>query len=193
VTLVEGIRRVLDAILLRRRGGLAQVSDADICDWRVSFGNALTEDARAFLASCDEQLGSKQETFRETWLTDFQHEDAGLERGLLRLSHLNRPPVTFDAKLIGTFDRRHRKWEWSWNDRSVSRRHCVPRALLEPIVAQYNLTYLTVGAFRVPNEQFPQYASAISLKLTNALAVYELVTGHLVVFLLLDSPRVSGA
>jgi hypothetical protein len=153
------------------------------------FDGQLSEEADLFLTTCNVEFNIKQKLLHKYWLVDFKRYDVDLKKGLLFITRSENPRYVFDVTSVGSCNLSAGNWEWSWNNPNVEQKIAVSKQTLVPVAKQYNLKYLMSGFVPVPNESFGWYLSGISMKITDAIGVYEVNYNELSSYLLLYNPR----
>jgi len=182
----------LSAILNRIGATLAStlgLSQTGVPKAEDVFAAPLSEEADAFLVTCNTAFNEKQKRLGETWINNFDRYDVDLTNGLLWFSKEGRKTAEFDVAVVGSIQPSSRTWEWAWNNPNVEAALAVPQSVFEDTSQRFGLKYLSFGTVPVPGEKFGWFLSGIALQLAGGEGVYMAEGKGVEVYMLLRNPR----
>lgn len=153
------------------------------------FGGTLSQEADAFLTSCNVALNERQTRLDEKWLQDSDRYDVDLEKGVFWVSKAGRKIAEFDVVVVGSIRTSSQTWEWAWNNPNYRQELAVPRSIFDGIGDKFKLRYLQVGMVPVPSDKFGWYLSGIALQLAGGEGAYKAEGEGYEIYLLLRNPR----
>lgn len=156
------------------------------------FGNALSNEADAWLTDASDKYNEAQRRLHDEWLADAASYRTDLENAKIVFAAPKRK-VMFDAKVIGSVRHGDKSWEWAWHNPNLPARARLPADKLKALGKRHDLRYLTHGMVPVPIESFPRILGGIALKLHGGAGVYRDPGDEGDVYLLLSNPRVLPA
>ena len=174
------IRRLAHTLIQRFRKS-SQPMDDD---------SELSPEADRFLAEACAKYQEIMEAVERDWrlstCIDWAFDQ---DTGLLSAELEDGAKWEADTQILGSYSTEDQTWEWAWNNPCCQERMARDSRTLREFGERFNLRYLRLTGYPIPGEEFLAYLSAIGVKASDSLGIFEAETGAVVVFLLLKELR----